>query len=436
MQKTSAPFPPITNVYTNKSLGGGGPKSETKQKKTRSKTKAAPAKPASKTAVSTKQLSKPPRSGLSPESLARHKQMVRYLHACVNPSIRGMVAHAALNPLPTNNAVPFYGEALLRVAVAANSTLYVCFPLGQTADYENANGSEMDGQSFHTSLIGFTNLPDANIVGSGVISTTLSNASTKPPAAMMYAVSAGLEVMPASFALTGNNAMLWDNNNLSAFPISADVRPATRRHLRQALISADIQFTNETPIGSRGGTFYTWEPMDTHAPIASSATTLEGSLIRELPTFRMWPCDERVHTWTLVGTKKTRSYCHDDAPGAEMPTIANLGLTVNNKNLPLNFMYLNSTTTAQTINVRLRTNWSVGGDGMVAIGRVVAPLGEAQQHATNALSAANAAGTVANVVKTAIGAVSDAGTRYDLASHVAALGAQAATYAANAVFGN
>lgn len=425
--------PPLTNVYTNKTVGGRRQKPKPANPK---KKKKLPAKDKEEIVVVRKEPSPRRAIGLSKQSYDKHKIMVDYMRACTNPNIRGMLAHATANPLPTNNALAFYAESLIRITVATNNTLIVNFPLGQSEDYENANGSSMDGQSFHQCLIGYGAVPDTNIVATGVLSTTLSTNQTKVPVSSMYALSNGLETMPASFATALYGITTWDTTTNTVFPIAADVRPGTRKHLRQALISASIEFLNETPIGTRGGSFYTWEPMDSHLPIATTATSLDGSYVRELPTFRMWPSNEEIHKWVLVGNKKVRSYCHDDAPPTEAPTTSNLALTTNNKGMPLNLMFVNSTGSSQGITIRVKSNWSVGGDGMLQLGRPVAQLGEAMPHAVNALSAANATGSLSGVVKSAISSIADAGARFALSTDVAALGSKLASGALSAVLGN
>lgn len=310
--------------------------------------------------------------GLTPTCFQKHVEVLKYLKAMSDVNIRGVLPPWTSNPIQTSMAIPFYTEITFRDTAGPGVCVTHAFPLGYTTDYQ---ANSMDGSAFHSNYI----LSSAGVQWAtgpaGYFDYT--GAFRNPAASLRYAV-AGQEVIGSDFTLYGGTT--WDY----IFPMAGNSQPANFSHRRWAMVGAELSFYNDTPIGDRGGFFNVFEPQTRALPMASNGTSVgSGTSIRELPTFKTLPADERAHTHKVQGRDGSRAYWHNDGPNA-----VSIGDS-NNKNCGLYLQFNNTTATTQSFGYTLRVTWAVGGQNADIMGIRAPDGGVATGMVQNAVKAAN-----------------------------------------------
>lgn len=327
--------------------------------------------------------------GLTPSCFQKHVEVLKYLKAMSDVNIRGVVPPWTTNPIQTSMAIPFYTEMTFRDTAGPGVCVTHAFPLGYTTDYQ---GNPMDGSAFHSNYI---------LANGGIQWATgpsayydYSGAFRNPAASLRYAV-AGQELIGADF--TSYTGTIWDY----VFPMSGSARPSDFIHRRWAMIGAELTYYNDTAIASRGGFFNVFEPQTRQLPMASTASSVgTGTSVRELPTFRTVPADERVHSHKVQGRDGSRAYWHNDGPNA-----VSVGDS-NNKNCGLYLQFNNTTAATQSFGYTIRVTWAMGGASADIMGIKSPDGGVATGMVQNAIKAANTGAVpVTALVSDAIGGV-------------------------------
>lgn len=331
-----------------------------------------------------------PKCEMTKECYQKHLAAASYLYACGHPQVRGQLSLNTENPVASPYAVAFTGEASWKDTAGPGVTVTFGFPLGFQSPTVAA---PMDGEAYHSEY----QTVGASPFSTGVFNSIDSTGTIRAGIASWRHAVAGVDAFPVDTATGIMSVQGWDR----VFSLQADTRASTQNHLRGALISASIEFYVDTPMGSRGGYFQYFEPRDVRLPMAASANNISGTQVRELPTFRLYPADDKLHRVVVRGKPMSRAYWHNTSLAAGAPSVL-----TDSKNAGAYLQFVNTTGVVQSFGWRILTQWSISGNNIEGFGEVAPEVGMLAPLVTNALQSANSGTTpVTKMAESAVGNV-------------------------------
>lgn len=254
------------------------------------------------------------------------------------------------NPMPTPFSMTARSNWLYKGIVAAGANLQVVIFPGHTAPVD---ADEMDGPSYHSNW---------QLIGNPSVTVPVGPISYADAGAVQRAGCLGV-ISTYSNGTVSTGSVILDTSTNVSLPIYPDTYlPITgmaknSSHTRYKMLASGIKFCNETTESTRGGTFYSVQPVLAGLPLGVSGAA--GGAIKDwtkYPTFfDHGLCDEKQGVVSWIPRTQDIAFWH---PGVST------SYTIGISNAAYILWYVNTTGSNQTISISSTHHWEIGGENV------------------------------------------------------------------------